>query len=134
MAKLPGDRIAIGEGFLPTSQQPRATVVRRDKGNLTVTAEDPAALRSLIASRMVSASEQPDGTFVVSQFACRNISHTGPISNPLTTEEFAALNGVSIRLVQQWCATARIPGARRVGRDYLIPGGSPRPTDPRRRS
>ena len=29
--------------------------------------------------------------------------------------------GVPLRTLQLWCATGRVPGAQKIGRDWLIP-------------
>ena len=38
-----------------------------------------------------------------------------------TTANVANRIGVSLRTLQLWCATGRVPGAQKIGRDWLIP-------------
>ena len=49
----------------------------------------------------------------------------------VTVQQFAALHGVSPVTVRLWISTGRLPGAQKLGRDWLIPGDAVRPTDGR---
>ena len=44
----------------------------------------------------------------------------------MSCSQFAAKLGCSVRLVNKWCATGRIP-ASRLGRAWLIPADAVRP-------
>ena len=39
--------------------------------------------------------------------------------------------GVSVRLVQRYCAQGRIAGARKFGASWEVPAGAQKPRDPR---
>ncbi len=49
----------------------------------------------------------------------------------ISSKEVARLWGISQRRVQVYCAEGRIPGARRVGRMWMIPSGVSKPENPR---
>lgn len=49
----------------------------------------------------------------------------------LTAQEMADKWGVSLRYVQSLCQKGRIPGAQRMGRDWIIPADASRPVDGR---
>ena len=38
-----------------------------------------------------------------------------------TSQATAARLGIPLRTLQLWCATGRVPGAKKIGRDWLIP-------------
>lgn len=46
--------------------------------------------------------------------------------------EYASLAGRSAATVRGWCGAGRLAGARRVGRDWLIPIDAPPPPDRRK--
>ncbi|NLX18714.1 MAG: helix-turn-helix domain-containing protein [Desulfobulbus sp.] len=48
-----------------------------------------------------------------------------------TAEEAAKRWGISVRWVQALCRGRRIPGAKQLGRIWLIPQGAARPADQR---
>lgn len=50
----------------------------------------------------------------------------------ITCLQAARLWDVTPRRVQMYCLQGRIPGARRVGRAWLLPAGAPKPRDPRK--
>lgn len=50
-----------------------------------------------------------------------------------TAAEVAAEWGLTPRHVRRLCDLGRVPGAIRPGRDWLIPEGTPKPADRRRR-
>ena len=54
-----------------------------------------------------------------------------PMDHYLTPEEVASLWNISPRRVQALCATGKIPGVVRMGRDWMIPRDTPRPPDGR---
>ena len=39
----------------------------------------------------------------------------------LTTQQAAALRGVAVVTVRRWCQQGKVPGAIRIGRDWMIP-------------
>jgi len=49
----------------------------------------------------------------------------------MTTAQAAEKWGVGKGTVQQWIARGKLPGAQKVGRDWLIPADTPRPADRR---
>lgn len=49
----------------------------------------------------------------------------------LTVRETAGKWNISPRLVQQFCAAGRIPGARKFGKSWAIPAAAEKPRDPR---
>jgi len=52
----------------------------------------------------------------------------------ITPQEAAAQWGISLRRVQVFCAEKRIPGAKQMGRQWLIPADARRPGDGRKRT
>ena len=50
----------------------------------------------------------------------------------ITAAEAAELWGVSLRYAQMYCRDGRVVGARKLGRDWLIPADAKRPSDMRR--
>ena len=50
----------------------------------------------------------------------------------ISTKETAAAWGIHPRLVQQYCKSGRIPGARKYGNSWMIPADACKPQDPRR--
>lgn len=49
----------------------------------------------------------------------------------LSVRETAEKWNLSVRMVQQFCAQGRIPGARKLGKCWAIPGDAEKPQDPR---
>ena len=49
----------------------------------------------------------------------------------ITTKEAAKLWGVTVRQVQFLCERGRVDGAARLGDIWVIPKGTPKPTDGR---
>ncbi len=49
----------------------------------------------------------------------------------LSVRETAEKWNLSVRMVQQFCAQGRIPGARKLGKFWAIPGDAEKPQDPR---
>ena len=49
----------------------------------------------------------------------------------LTVQQFAARHGVSPATARIWCVTGLLPGAQKLGRDWIIPGDAARPVDGR---
>ena len=49
----------------------------------------------------------------------------------LTVQQFAARHGVHSVTVRLWCASGLVPGAQKLGRDWIIPGDAARPVDGR---
>jgi len=51
----------------------------------------------------------------------------------MTTQEVAAQWGVTRRRIQAMCEKGKIPNAERIGLLWVIPKGTPRPSDGRTR-
>ena len=49
----------------------------------------------------------------------------------LTVQQFAARHGVHSVTVRLWCASGLVPGAQKLGRDWIIPSNAARPVDGR---
>ena len=49
----------------------------------------------------------------------------------LTVSEYANLHNKSVEQVKVFCRTGRIPGAKKIGRDWVIPSDTPYPLDNR---
>ena len=49
----------------------------------------------------------------------------------VTVQAFASQHGVSPVTVRLWISTGLLPGAQKLGRDWLIPGDAARPKDGR---
>ena len=49
----------------------------------------------------------------------------------LTVRQFAALHHVHPITVGLWCRSGRLPGAKKIGRDWIIPASAQRPPDGR---
>ena len=55
-------------------------------------------------------------------------NNTAPV---MTVQQFAARHGVNAVTARLWCAEGLIPGAAKIGRDWMIPSGAERPVDGR---
>lgn len=53
------------------------------------------------------------------------------ILNLITAAEYGKLNGKSVEQIKVLCRNGRIPGAQKIGRDWMIPADAPYPTDGR---
>ena len=63
---------------------------------------------------------------------CRGFAVREDDSPPyLTVQQFAARHGVSPATARLWCVTGLLPGAQKLGRDWIIPGDAARPVDGR---
>ena len=61
-----------------------------------------------------------------------DVAMTSDQNNTLVTvQQFAALHGVSPVTVRLWISTGRLPGAQKLGRDWIIPASAQRPPDGR---
>jgi hypothetical protein len=56
-------------------------------------------------------------------------SQLHPMDAFATAEQTAARWGVSAELVTGLCRAGRIPGTRRLGRDWIIPAAAKKPAD-----
>lgn len=52
----------------------------------------------------------------------------------MTTKEAAELWGVTIRRVQGLCDAGKLHGATRIGQIWVIPKGTPKPIDRRKKT
>lgn len=53
------------------------------------------------------------------------------LDNLLTVAEYAQLYNKSVEQVKVFCRTGRIPEAKKIGRDWVIPSDAPYPVDNR---
>lgn len=60
-----------------------------------------------------------------------SVKTTVPIEAVLTVAEYAEMHNKSAEQIKVFCRSGRIWGARKVGRDWLIPKDAPYPTDTR---
>ena len=53
----------------------------------------------------------------------------GPDNKPpfVTVQQFAARHAVKPVTVRLWCSSGQIPGAQKLGRDWIIPNDAARP-------
>jgi hypothetical protein len=49
----------------------------------------------------------------------------------ITCKQYAKLHNVTENWVRYWAINERIPGAQKIGRDWIIPKDAPRPKDER---
>lgn len=59
------------------------------------------------------------------------VKATVPIEDVLTAAEYAEKHNKSVEQVKVFCRSGRIWGAKKVGRDWVIPKDSPYPADSR---
>lgn len=52
-------------------------------------------------------------------------------SNLISAADYAAMHGRSVEQVKVLCRNGRIPGASKLGRDWIIPADAPYPADGR---
>lgn len=60
-----------------------------------------------------------------------SVKATVPIESVLTAAEFAEKYNKSVEQVKVFCRNGRIWGAKKIGRDWVIPENAPYPTDTR---
>lgn len=60
-----------------------------------------------------------------------SVKATVPIESVLTASEYAAKHRKSVEQIKVFCRRGRIWGAKKIGRDWVIPEDSPYPTDTR---
>lgn len=53
------------------------------------------------------------------------------ITNLIRATEYGNLHNKSVEMVKTLCRSGRIPGAKKIGRDWMIPSDAPYPTDKR---
>lgn len=59
------------------------------------------------------------------------VKATHPIESVLTASEFAEKHNKSVEQIKVFCRNGRIWGAKKIGRDWVIPKDAPYPTDNR---
>lgn len=60
-----------------------------------------------------------------------SVKATVPIEDVLTAAEFAEKHNKSVEQIKVFCRNGRIWGAKKIGRDWVIPAEAPYPTDTR---
>ena len=72
---------------------------------------------------------------VISDFKpfLRFISKDAMYDNYVSSAEYAKLHNVSYEIIKVFCRDGRIPGAKKIARNWVIPKNAPYPVEPRRR-
>lgn len=60
-----------------------------------------------------------------------SVKATVPIESVLTASEYAEKHNKSVEQIKVFCRNGRIWGAKKIGRDWIIPEDAPYPTDTR---
>lgn len=60
-----------------------------------------------------------------------SVKATVPIESVLTASEYAEKHNKSVEQIKVFCRNGRIWGAKKIGRDWVIPEDAPYPTDTR---
>lgn len=60
-----------------------------------------------------------------------SVKTTVPIESVLTASEYAEKHNKSVEQIKVFCRNGRIWGAKKIGRDWVIPEDAPYPTDTR---
>ena len=72
---------------------------------------------------------------VITDFApfTRFVSKDAMFDNYISSMEYAKLHNVSYEMVKVYCREGRIPGAKRIARNWIIPQNATYPIEPNRR-